>query len=193
MRLKLTEISYEEKIDIPFTVILVSDFWQRLNTRDEEALDMLRNSYTLHDIGFIKPIHELFATGKLRPSKEATKVYFVRAEKAMKNSNRHLITAVIDIYWAVVDTAHAAVMLAGITPPSPEELASVMKKELIARNLLHKRCAEIMDNTYKVAKDFIHKRRWEIKGKEFDKYYEDAEFFISEITRFIQTHQDKGQ
>ncbi len=191
MKVKLAQACFQENIDMDFSMMLISDFWKHYKQRTTPAFNILRNSYIIYDIGVMRPLQELFEKGKIRPSKEAVNYYFFKAEKAIKNSNRHLNTAVIDIYWAVVDVAHAAVMMAGYTPPSPKELAEVLRKDLVAKGLLHKRCADIMENIFETAKKIMHKEVWTITGKEFDKHVEDAEFFIEEATRFIKKYQTR--
>ena len=191
MKLKITQECFKENIEMGFNLMLASDLWKHFLHRTPQIFETLRNSYILHDIGFIRPLQELFVQGKIRPSKESRNVFFVKAEKGLKNSTKHMNAAMVDIYWAVVDVAHAAVMMAGITPPSPKELAKVLREELISRNLIHKRCADIMDEIYETAKRIMHKQKWDMTGKEFDRYMGEAEFFINEVTQFVRTHQDK--
>lgn len=191
MQARLSEENFRQGIDLDFNIMLASDLWRHYKERNFQVIDMLRRSYVVQDIGFMRPLMELFLTGRLRPTKEARNTYFVKAEKSFKNSQERVNNAVIDIYWAVIDAAHAAVMMTGITPPSPKELAEKVRTELVERNLLHKRCAEIVENIYDVAKELLHKKRWEVTGKEFDRYYEDAEFFIQEATEFIEEYHKR--
>jgi len=118
-------------------------------------------------------------------------VYFVKAERSLKASNQKVGRAVIDLYWAVMDAAHAAVMVAGLTPPSPKHLAEAVRKELVARNLVHRRCADIVDRFYDAAKRIMHKEVFEISGREFDSYLADADFFLKEIGDFVKEHVDR--
>ena len=191
MKMALTEENFKQKLDLEFSIMLASDFWKHFNEQNREVWDMMRRSYIVQDIGFMSPLLDLFVKGRIRPTKEARNVYFMKAEKSLKNSNSHLRTAIIDIYWSIIDVAHAAVMMAGITPPSPKDLAETFRRELVARNLLHKRCADVIDNIYNIAKDILHKKRWDVTGKEFDLLVADAEFFIKEVTEFIKHFHKK--
>ncbi len=186
-----SEIAYEKTLPLDVDVILASSFWESFNARDNNQLDILRYGIVLKDNGFLRPLQELLVTGKTRPSKEATRVYFVKAERSLKTSGQKVNKAVLDLYWAVTDSAHAAVMVAGITPPSPSHLAEAVNNELVKRNLVNKRCGQIVNSFYDIAKKIMHKEVFEISGREFDRYLDDAEFFLSEMDDFIRAHVDK--
>ena len=186
-----SEIAYEKTLPLEVDVLLASSFWEGFNSRDEVALNLLRHGIVLKDNGFLRPLQELLVTGKTRPSKESTRVYFVKAERSLKTSAQKVNKAVLDLYWCVTDTAHAAVMVAGLTPPSPSHLAEAVNTELVKRNLVHKRCGEIVDSFYNIAKKIMHKEVFEISGRDFDRYLDDADFFLKEMDDFVRTHVDK--
>ena len=188
VRMSASEMAYTNTLPIKCKTLLASVFWQEFKARDDSALELARESLVIHDNGFFAPLQDLLVTGKVRPSKESVNIYFMKAERSMKTSSQKVSRAIIDLYWAVTDAAHAAVMVAGITPPSPKDLAETLKKELIARNLLHRRCGEIVDRIYSVAKKIMHREVFDISGKEFDLYLADADFFIKEIDDFVKEH-----
>jgi uncharacterized protein (UPF0332 family) len=188
IKVAASEIAYDSKLDIKSGALLASAFWDAFRAGDESTLQMVRGSLILHDNGFMLPVQDLLVTGKIRPSKESVQVYFVKAERSMKTANQKVGRSIIDLYWAVTDAAHAAVMVAGLTPPSPKDLAEVVRKELVVRNLVHKRCAEIVDRIFDAAKQIMHRERFEISGKEYDSYLADADFFIKEMDSFVKEH-----
>lgn len=191
IRLAASEIGFSEKFEVDSEFMLASDFWQLFRARDERIMDIVRGYIVVSDRGFMVPLQDMLVTGKIRPSKESVQVYFVKAERSVKIADEHVSKAVVDLYWAVIDTAHAAVMLAGITPLSPEDLAETVRKEFVVRNLVHRRCAEIVAKFYGAAKRIMHRERFEISGKEFDAYVADADFFIKEMERFVREHMKK--
>jgi uncharacterized protein (UPF0332 family) len=149
---------------------------------------ILRNGLILYDRGFLLPLQELLVTGKVRPSKESVNVYFVKAEQSVKSSGQHVQKAVLDLYWAVLDAAHAAVMISGITPPSPQELVEIVRRDFVGRKLVNPRCGEIIRRVYDAAKKIMHREVFEISGREFDNYLKDADFFIKEMDEFVKEH-----
>ncbi|MBU2561772.1 MAG: hypothetical protein KKD17_05740 [Nanoarchaeota archaeon] len=188
LKLDVSEMAYSSTLPLKCGTLLASEFWTNFNARDEGTMQLLRESLVVHDNGFFRPIQDLLVTGKIRPCKESVKVYFVKAERSVKDANQHVARAVVDLYWAVTDAAHAAVMVAGIVPPSPSHLAETVKRELVARNLVHRRCGEIIDRIYEAAKKVMHREVFEMSGREFDSYLADADFFIKEIDEFVKEH-----
>lgn len=186
-----SEMAYGSTLPLHCDAVLASVFWEGFLSRDVDTLQMAREGLVVHDNGFFLPVQDLLVSGKVRPSKESMNVYFVKAERSMKTSNQKVGRAIIDLYWAVTDAAHAAVMVAGITPPSPKHLAEAVRRELVARNLIHKRCAEIVGRFYDSAKRIMHREVFEISGREFDSHLDDADFFLKEIRDFVREHVDK--
>jgi uncharacterized protein (UPF0332 family) len=187
IKMAASELAYSSRLGLKCDAILVSSLWEGMKSRDDGVMALVRDTLVVYDNGFFIPLQDLLVTGKIRPSKESVKVYFVKAERSIKSSSEHVSKAILDLYWAVTDSAHAAVMVAGITPPSPKELAETLKRELVARNLVHRRCADIVDSFYDVAKRVMHKEVFEISGREFDSYLADADFFIKEMDDFVKT------
>jgi len=188
VKLAASEIAFNGELKLDCDAMLASVFWGRFRSKEEKTMELARSSLVLHDNGFFTPIQDLLVTGKIRPTKESVNIYYVKAERSLKTSEQKLQRAVVDLYWAVTDTAHAAVMVAGITPPSPAHLAETLKSELIKRNLVHKRCGEILDRIYTIAKKVMHREVFEISGREFDSLRADADFFIKEMDDFVKEH-----
>lgn len=190
-RISVSDIAYESTLPLKCEAMLASAFWDGFRSRDDDVMQLAREGLVIYDNGFFLPLQDLLVTGKIRPSRESMDVYFVKAEHSLKTSNQKVGRAVIDLYWAVIDTAHAAVMVAGLTPPSPKHLAEAVRKELVARNLVHRRCADIVDRFYAAAKSIMHKEVFEVSGREFDSYLADADFFLKEIGAFVKEHVDR--
>ena len=52
----------------------------------------------------------------------------------------------------MTDAAHSAIMSVGITPPSPSELSKIIEDVLVKKNLVNKKCTQILHNIYTSAK-----------------------------------------
>ena len=188
IKVDAAEIAYKTDLPLKCEVMLASVFWDGFKAKDNSIIQIARDALAVHDNGFFMPIQDLLVTGKIRPSKESVNVYFVKAERSMKTADQKVQRGIIDLYWAVFDSAHAAVMVAGIMPPSPKDLAEALKRELVARNLIHRRCAGIVDRFYDAAKKVMHREVFSVSGREFDSYLADADFFIKEINEFVKEH-----
>jgi uncharacterized protein (UPF0332 family) len=148
-------------------------------------MNILRDGVALLDTGFFEPLRALLVRGRIRPSPEAIWTYFARAPRTVHNAQWHLMQAVIDLYWAVIDSAHAALMKLGVTPPSPDHVAEMLEEKLVKQKLIGKRYSQIMSRFYKLQKDILYRNVKEISGKEFDSYLADAKDFVKEMEKVI--------
>jgi uncharacterized protein (UPF0332 family) len=104
----------------------------------------------------------------------------------LHNSKWHLIQATLDLYWAVIDAAHAALMQHGEIPPTPEHVADLLEQKLVKKKLLEHKYVSIMRHFYKTMKMITHREVKEVKGEEYDKYYKAAEDFVNRMREFIE-------
>ena len=85
-------------------------FWEYVRAGDPVAINILRDGVAMIDNSFFDPLQALLMQGRIRPSQEAIWNYFTRAPATIHNSKWHILQAVIDLYWAVIDSAHAALI-----------------------------------------------------------------------------------
>ena len=93
--------------------------------------------------------------------------------------------ATLDLYWAVIDSAHSALMNLGEIPPSPSHVADLLDEKLAKKGLLEKKYIKTMKNFYELAKKIGHKEVRSIEGKHYDKYLIDARDFVERMKKFI--------
>lgn len=163
-----------------------TSFWEYIRAGDAVAINILRSGIALIDTGFFDPLQELLDQGRIRPSKEAVYTYFTMAPASLHRSQQHILTAMIDLYWAVIDSAHAALMSMGEIPPTPEHVADMLEKKLVANKEIRKEYADIMRKLYTTFKKIVHRETKEISGAEYDRYYRLATKFVSEMKRYIE-------
>ncbi|MFH1399835.1 MAG: nucleotidyltransferase domain-containing protein [Candidatus Woesearchaeota archaeon] len=168
------------------TTLKLSSFWQYIRAGDPIGVNILREGLPLMDTGFIRPLQLLLKQGRIRPSAESIWNYFTRAPDTLHNSKWHLLQASMDLYWAVIDAAHAALMKLDEVPPSPEHVADLIEERMVKPKLVDKKYAQIMSNFYKLSKMIIYREIKEISGSEYDRYYKDAYDFVSEMKKFIE-------
>ncbi len=167
------------------TTLRFSSFWEYIRNGDPIAINMLRDGVALIDTGFFEPLQVLLRRGRIRPTEESIWSYYIRAPNTLHNSKWHLLQATIDLYWAVIDAAHSALMKHGEIPPSPDHIADLLQEKLVKHKLLEQRYVTIMRNFYRLSKMITHSELTEVKGQEFDGYYKDAEEFVDRMRRFI--------
>ena len=167
------------------TTLRFTSFWEYMRNGDPVGINILRDGVALIDSGFFEPLQVLLKKGKIRPTAESIWTYYVRAPNTLHNSKWHILQAVLDLYWAVIDAAHAALMKHGEIPPTPEHVADLLEVKLVKKGLLEQKYVTIMRHFYKIMKMIVHREVNELKGEEYDKYFKAAEEFVNRMREFI--------
>lgn len=168
------------------TTLKVTSFWEYMRNGDPIAINMLRDGAPLYDVGFFEPVQQLLFQGRIRPSKESIWTYFARAPATIHNADWHVLQATLDLYWAVVDSAHAALMKVGEVPPTPGHIAELIKKKLVKPGYVAQNYVDSMDLFYKLQKKIIHRQTQQITGKQYDDYKKKAEDFVKTMLRVVE-------
>lgn len=168
------------------TTMKLTNFWEYIRNGDPLAVNMLRDGVPLHDVGIFEPMQALLFQGRIRPTKESIFVYFARAPITLINADWHILQAALDLYWAVVDAAHAALMKVGEVPPTPSHIAKMIYEKLVKKKLTSKRAADTMDFFYTLSKRVTHREIQKITGTQYDQYKEEAEEFVKEMKKVIE-------
>lgn len=171
------------------TTLKFSTFWEYVRVGDPVAVNILRDGVGIVDYGFFEPLQLLLYQGRIRPSYESVWTYFNRAPKTLANSKWHILQATLDLYWAVIDSAHSVLMRLGNIPPSPEHVADMFSEHVVKTHHMDKTSVNTIRHFYQLAKMIQHGELREIKGDEFDVYYLEANDFVERCHAFINKHQ----
>lgn len=163
----------------------LTTFWEYVRAGDPIAINILREGVPILDAGFFSPLQALLAQGRVRPTTESIWTYFARAPRTLTNSRWHITQATLDLYWAVIDSAHSALMHLGEIPPSPDHVADLLESRLVSKKLLEEEYAQTMRRFYKLMKMIVHREIKEVSGEEFERYYEEANKFVNRMRTFI--------
>ncbi|PIZ50497.1 hypothetical protein COY27_06915 [Candidatus Woesearchaeota archaeon CG_4_10_14_0_2_um_filter_33_13] len=168
------------------TSMTYTSFWEYAKAGDPVAVNILRDGVALFDVGFFEPLQMLLKQGRIRPSEESVWRYFGRAPRTLINSKWHLLQATLDLYWAVIDSAHAALMRKNEIPPTPEHVSDILNRVLVKHKLLEKKYVDTMEKFYRLSKAITHREIKEIKGAEFEKLYQEAEAFVRRMKIIVE-------
>lgn len=168
------------------TTLKMSSFWDYIRAGDPIAINMLRDGVPLYDTGFFEPLQMLLFNGRIRPSEESIWVYFSRAPTTLLNSRWHLLQASLDLYWAVIDAAHAALMRVGEIPPAPSKVAQMIRLKLVKPGIVPKKYADVMDFFYELSKKITHRQLQNVTGKHYEEYYKSANDFVNKMQSVIE-------
>lgn len=168
------------------TTLKMSAFWDYVRAGDPIAINMLRDGVPLFDIGFFEPLQMLLFNGKIRPSEESIWVYFSRAPTTLLNSRWHLLQASLDLYWAVIDAAHAALMRVGEIPPSPSKVSHMIRLKLVKPGMVQKKYADVMEFFFELSKKITHRQLQSVTGKQYEEYYKSANDFVNKMLSVVE-------
>ncbi len=168
------------------TSMTFTSFWEYVKAGDPVIVNILRDGVALMDTGFFEPLQILLKNGRIRPTEESIWRYFGRAPQTLLNSKWHVLQATLDLYWAVIDAAHAALMRAKEVPPTPEHVADMLDKVFVKHGLLEKKYVETMRKFYHLSKLIVHREIKEVKGSAYDQYAHEADEFTKRMKRLIE-------
>ena len=171
------------------TTLRFTNFWELAKNGDPVAINILRDGIAIIDTGIFDPLQILLYEGRIRPTWESIWTYYTRSPATMQNSRWHVLQATLDLYWAVIDSAHAALMRVGEIPPSPSHIADLMERSLYKRGYIQKRYVTIMRNFHDIAKKIARKEITDVSGKEYDHHHKDAKDFLEVMKRIIEGGQ----
>jgi predicted nucleotidyltransferase len=185
-RVIVQKIIVKTSTKIHVTTLRFTSFWDYIRNGDPIAVNILRDGVAIIDSGFFDPLQALLKKGRIRPTKESIWTYYARAPNTVHNSKWHILQATMDLYWAVIDSAHAALMKAGAIPPTPEHVPDLMEKYLVRGKLIEKKYVHVMRNFYKLMKKITHREITHITGAQYDTYFKVADNFVKRMKKVIE-------
>lgn len=171
---------------IHLTTLKLTNFYEFMRTGDPIAINILRDGVAIIDTGFFDPWQALLYQGRIRPTYESIWTYMNKAPVTLENSRWHLLQATLDLYWAVIDAAHAALMKIGEIPPSPEHVSQILDDKLVKSGRIPSKYSKTMDTFYKLSKQILYREVKEISGPEYERLYKDAKDFVAHMRTFIE-------
>ncbi len=163
----------------------LSTLWEYARVGDPIVINVLRDGFPLIDFGFFEPMQALLFRGQIRPTPESIAAYSNRVPMTLSNAQFHVCQAIVDLYWAVVDSSHAALMSEGFIPPSPRHVSDLLL-QLVKKGKLAKKYADTAQEFYVMMKKITHREVNEISGKQYDEYLKRAKEFIHEMKKFVK-------
>jgi hypothetical protein len=164
----------------------LTTFWEYIRAGDPVAINILRTSIAMIDTGFFDPLQALLDRGRIRPSAESIYTYFTMAPKGLFRARDHMLTAVMDLYWAAIDAAHAALMTVGSIPPSPKLVGKVLDEKMVKKGILNKKHVNTIDSLYAISKKITNRELRSISGKDYEKYQKMSEDFVTDVQHYLE-------
>src|SRR3989344_2283210 len=185
-RLTIEKIVPKVSLQLHITSMTFTAFWEHARGADPVTVNILRDGVPLLDVGFFTPLQHLLKQGRIRPSEESVWRYYGQAPRTLINSRWHVLQATLDLYWAVIDAAHAALMSRNEVPPTPEHVPEMLERIFVKPRLMDKKYVEVMRDFYKLSKTITHRELKEVKGMEYERYFHQADDFVKMMKRLIE-------
>jgi len=167
LRKLIEKQKYANKLHI--NTITLSTFWEEVMVGDPATINIIRYGQTLIDFGgFFDPLKVLLAKGKIRPTPEAIFTVLRRSPLHISRAKFNIIGSIENLYWAMVDSAHAALMAKGEVPPSPEHVGRMLSKIFVSKKRLDKKYVQWYEDIYNLAHDVAHGNIKHLDGKDID-------------------------
>ncbi|MEK6945492.1 MAG: nucleotidyltransferase domain-containing protein [Nanoarchaeota archaeon] len=176
---------YQQSLHINTTKL--STWWEDLMRGDPTIINVIRYGEAMLDYGgFFEPLKRLLLEGKMRPSPEAIYVNLQRAPMHLTRSKSSQLGAVEGLYWAMVDSAHAALIAANVLPPSPEHLAVDLRETFVAKGKLKMKYVQWYRDVLMLHKKIQHGEIKDLKGIEIDAWEDRTKEFVDVMTRLVR-------
>ena len=166
--------------------VTLSVFWDEFKTGEPVAINIVRYGKALIDFGgFFEPLKILLARGKVKPSAEAVYNALRRAPINLSKARYNVYLIMDSLYWAMVDSAHAALMMAEQVAPSPEHIPGLLDEYFVRKKMLNKYYVKLYREIYEIIHS-ANKTGIKIPSKRIDEYQREVEKFVSEMTEIVR-------
>jgi len=182
----ISKQSYAKKLHI--NTVTLSAFWEDIKTGEPAAVNIIRYGQALIDFGgFFDPLKVMLAKGKIRPTPEAVFTTLRRGPIHISKAKISIINSIENLYWAMVDSSHAALMSIDKVPPSPEHIPQMLYEEFVKKKKLENKYISWFRDLQNIAKGILHGNIKLMSGKEIDKHIKKVQDFEKKM-RTITIH-----
>ncbi len=184
------ENPYRKSLHI--NTVKLSTWWADLIRGDPVVINVLRYGDVLIDRGgFFSPLKVLLKEGKIKSTPESIYTLLQRSPTHLVRAREAMLGAVDGFYWSAVDAAHAALIAAGVMPPSPEHIPEIMDENFVKKKLLNKKYVNYYYGLHNLAKEIIHGKIKHVTGKELERLQSESDDFLREMARLVDKLIDK--
>lgn len=170
-------------------VYILTDFWESVKDAHPVIFTLLRDGVPLYDRGVFNPWRLLLKMGRIKPSPEAIDMFMDTGHRLLDAAKKKLLMiAGQDIFYAVINPAQAALMLYGLSPPTPKETSRLLEEVFVKKEkILEQKYVDTLERVRIFFKKIEHGKVQEVTGAEIDKLIADSEDFLKRINKlFIQ-------
>lgn len=174
------------KNDLHINTIKLTTWWEDLIRGDPVIINIIRDGHPLIDFGgFFEPLKYLLVLGKIKSTPEAIYSLLERAPRHITRSRVSELNAIEGLFWAMVDSAQAALIAINVSPSSPEHIAGDLKVNFVNSGKLKMRYVVWYRDLLMLHKKITHGKTTDLKGSEIDEWQERTEEFLKTMVGLI--------
>jgi predicted nucleotidyltransferase/uncharacterized protein (UPF0332 family) len=180
----ITENPYRRPLHI--NSVKLSTWWDEMLRGEPVVINIIRYGQALIDFGgFFNPLKVLLARGKIKSTPESVYVMLQRAPLHIARTKLSLLNSIEGLYWAMVDSSHAALIAAKKIPPSPEQIPIMLKETFVDEKMLTMKYVDWYRDLYSLAHSILHGKTKEVDAREIDEWRKRTDLFIREMAKII--------
>jgi len=174
------------KMPLHINSVRLSTWWTEMMRGEPVIINIIRWGQPLIDFGgFFTPLKVLLSQGKIKSTPEAIYVVLQRAPMHIARTRAALLNGIEGLYWAMVDSSHAALIAAKRVPPSPEHIGDLLDETFAQTRWLHPKYVAWYREMYSLAHKILHGAVVEVSGAEIHEWQARAEEFLGEMARIV--------
>jgi len=175
------------KKDLHINTIKLSTWWEDLMRGDPVVINVIRYGQAMIDFGgFFEPLKYLLVKGKIKSTPEAVYNCLQRAPAHITRSKAAELNSIEGLYWAMVDSAHAALIAAKVSPPSPEHIPINLKTTFVDAGKLKINYVTDYRDLLVLHKKIAHGEVTDLKGVEIDAWQAKTEDFLHTMAMLVK-------
>lgn len=173
--------------DLHINTVKLTTWWEDLMRGDPVVINVLRHGEAMLDYaGFFNPLKSLLLEGKIKSTPEAIYSCLQRAPMHIARSRAAELSAIEGLYWAMVDSAHAALIAAHVTPPSPEHIPIDLKETFVNTGKLKMKYVIMFRDLLVLHKRIAHGEEKSLKGVEIDDWQDKTDDFLEVMAQLVK-------
>ncbi|MBU2503717.1 MAG: nucleotidyltransferase domain-containing protein [Nanoarchaeota archaeon] len=176
---------YQESLHI--NTVKLSTWWEDLMRGDPVVINILRYGEAMIDFaGFFNPLKALLIAGKIKSTPEAIYSALQRAPQHIARSKMAELSSIDGLFWSMVDSSHAALIAAHVSPASPEHIPADLKENFVNSGKLKMKYVVWYRDLLVLHKKIAHGDLRELKGVEIDEWQDRAEEFLNVMATLVR-------
>lgn len=175
------------KTELHINSVKLTTWWQDLLRGDPVVINILRYGEAIIDFGgFFNPLKVLLIQGRIKSTPEAIYTCLQRAPQHLARSKASELGSIEGLYWAMVDSAHAALMSDNQVPPSPEHVPIMLKERFVDKKMLSMKYVVWYRDLYVLHRRIVHGDINDLKGADIDAWQARTDEFIRVMAELIK-------